>query len=90
MVQLGRPPNRIDLLSRLGTVSFQRAWARRQREVVRLRAHSIPLPIIGLRDLIQSKRDAGRHRDLDDVEHLLALRRPDPARAPRVRRRVQR
>jgi hypothetical protein len=70
IVQFGRPPNRIDLINTLGTVAFVGAWRRRVRERLRLRSRAVPLPIISLRDLLQSKRDAGRHKDLDDIEHL--------------------
>jgi hypothetical protein len=52
-------------------------------ESVRIRSGTVPLCIIGLTDLVQSKRDAGRHKDLDDVEHLTAVHGPHP----RVRRR---
>lgn len=84
VLQFGRPPNRIDLLSALGTVDFEGAWRRRVVEKLRLRSRSVPLPIISLRDLIQSKRDAGRHKDLDDIEHLSALvARPMKSRARR-------
>jgi Nucleotidyltransferase of unknown function (DUF6036) len=75
VVQFGRPPNRIDLLNTLGSVSFSRAWRRRVREKLRLRSGAIPLPIIALPDLLQSKRDAGRHKDRDDIEHLSRGRR---------------
>ena len=34
VVQFGRPPNRIDLLGQLGTVSFARAWTRRSSETL--------------------------------------------------------
>ena len=84
VVQFGRPPNRIDLLGQLGTVSFARAWTRRSSESLttasgkRCRIH-----LIGARDLIQSKRDAGRHKDLDDVEHLEALSTTRPRRKKR-------
>jgi hypothetical protein len=78
VVQFGRPPNRIDLINRLGTVSFGRAWRRRVVESMRAPSGTTPLYIIGLTDLVQSKRDAGRHKDLDDVEHLTALHGPHP------------
>jgi hypothetical protein len=85
VIQFGRPPNRIDLLNTLGTVVFAAAWRRRVRERLRARSVSAPLPIISLRDLLQSKRDAGRHKDLDDIEHLSA--RPGQKRT-RARRRA--
>ena len=75
VVQFGRPPNRIDLISRLGAVEFGRAWRRRVTETMRLPNGKVPVYIIGLADLIDNKRDAGRHKDLDDVEHL-SLKRP--------------
>lgn len=75
MIQFGRPPNRIDLLSSLGSIAFATAWRRRVKEQLHLRRKKIPLPILSLDDLVQSKRDAGRHKDLDDVEHLEAVRK---------------
>jgi hypothetical protein len=71
VVQFGRPPNRVDLLSSLGSVEFRSAWRRRVRESIRIGRRNIELPIIGLADLVQSKRDAARHKDLDDIEHLV-------------------
>jgi hypothetical protein len=75
IVQFGRPPNRVDLISTLGTVSFARAWRRRVVESLHTAKGDVPLHIIGLGDLLQSKRDAGRHKDLDDIEHLAPLQR---------------
>lgn len=75
VIQFGRPPNRIDLLSSLGTVSFATAWRRRAKETLRVGRRRIALPIISLADLLQSKRDAGRHKDLDDVAVLTATSR---------------
>ena len=74
IVQFGRPPNRIDLLGRLGSVSFERAWRRRVVETLRTTSgRRCRVFFIGIKDLIQSKRDAGRHKDLDDAEHLTAI-----------------
>ncbi len=85
ILQFGRPPNRVDLIGRLGTISFRQAWRRRVREVLRTQAGEVPLPIIGLADLVESKLQAGRHKDLDDVEHLLAIH----GRAAAKRRRAK-
>jgi hypothetical protein len=82
VVQFGRPPNRIDLLSSLGTVDFARAWRRRARERLKLGSRSIELPILSLEDLLQSKRDAGRHKDLDDIEHLSGIKSRRKRRRP--------
>jgi hypothetical protein len=83
VVQFGRPPNRIDLISTLGTVRFGRAWRRRVRETLHVKRHKVPLPIIGLDDLLRSKRDAGRHKDLEDVEELTATRGPTSGKRSR-------
>jgi len=69
-VQFGRAPNRLDLLNALGTVDFDGAWERRVRETVVIGGEELPLPIIGFDDLIQAKRDAGRLKDLADIEYL--------------------
>jgi hypothetical protein len=77
VVQFGRPPNRIDLINRLGTVTFERAWRRRVVESIPTPEGEVRFYIIGVKDLIQSKRDAARHKDLDDVERLTALHASD-------------
>jgi len=87
VVQFGRPPNRIDLLSSLGSVDFAKAWRRRLVEALKIRRKPIALPIISLSDLLQSKRDAGRHKDLDDIAVLSATTGPKRARATKKRAR---
>ena len=74
VVQFGRPPHRVDLVSAIDGVSFAEAWAHRVSESLDLpdgRRH--PLEVIGLSELVRNKRTAGRHKDLDDVEHLEPL-----------------
>jgi hypothetical protein len=83
VVQFGRPPNRIDLIGTLGGVSFTRAWRRRVVEKIHVRPRAIPLPIISLEDLLESKRAAGRHKDLDDIEHLEAVAKRNKSRRRR-------
>ena len=73
VVQFGLPPNRIDLLSRLVAAPFADAYQRRVNERMVVNGKPLIIPIIGLGDLIANKRAAGRHKDLDDVEHLLPL-----------------
>ena len=74
--QFGRPPNRIDLLSRLDGVDFPEAWQRRVSVVVA----QGPVAVIGLYDLRCTKRAVGRPRDREDLANLPA------ARKPRIRR----
>ena len=70
VLQFGRPPNRIDLISDLPAVPFDVAWGQRIVETIRFSGDSVPVSIISLSDLIRSKRDAGRPKDLDDLQHL--------------------
>jgi predicted nucleotidyltransferase len=70
VVQFGRPPNRIDLIASLRTVPFDRAWAARIESHITVDGDRVPIAIIGLQDLRQAKREAGRPKDLDDLRHL--------------------
>ncbi len=69
-VQLGRPPNRIDILTSLPAVDFESCWERREEYTL----GSLTVPFIGLEDLERNKLAAGRYQDLADVE-ALRLRR---------------
>lgn len=79
VVQFGRPPHRIDLLSAIDGVQFDAAWRNRVEEFIEFAGdRKVPLSIIGLAELLRNKRAAGRHKDLDDVEHLAPLIRRLP------------
>jgi hypothetical protein len=69
-VQFGRPPNRIDLIAGLDAVPFADAWSRRIHETIEVGGSRVQVWILGLADLRRSKADAGRPKDLDDLEHL--------------------
>jgi hypothetical protein len=74
VVQFGRPPHRIDLLGTIEGVRFDEAWTHRVEEHLELAGdRHVPLSVIGIAELLQNKRAAGRHKDLDDVEHLEPL-----------------
>ena len=67
VVQLGLPPNRIDILTTIsGISSFDAAWADRVEHVVRGRA----VPFLGRATLVKNKRASGRRKDLADIEAL--------------------
>jgi hypothetical protein len=67
VVQLGLPPNRIDLLTEMsGVPDFASVWETRVVHEVRGR----PVPFIGREMLLRNKRAAGRRKDLADVEAL--------------------
>lgn len=66
IVQFGRPPNRIDLLSAISGVDFAVAWEGRVEE----RLGDTPLFFIGLDALIRNKEAAARDRDREDLAYL--------------------
>lgn len=69
VVQLGRPPNRIDLLTRISGVTFEEAWAGRVGGS--LGAHRVDF--LGWDALIQNKTATGRDKDRADVTKLLSI-----------------
>ena len=66
VIQLGRPPHRIDLLTSISGVSWDEAWKTRQE--VQFGGHT--LYAISRAQLIQNKRASGRLQDLADVARL--------------------
>jgi len=66
MIQLGRVPNRIALLSSISGVSTDEAFASK----VSAELDSIPVYIISKDALIRNKRAVGRKQDLADLEVL--------------------
>lgn len=67
--QIGSSPRRIDILTRISGVEFERAYANRKT----LSVAGIEVPVISLEDLIANKRASGRTQDLADLEKLEAL-----------------
>ncbi len=71
VLQFGRPPNRIDLLTRISGISFADAWSGRERvELVLEGDERVPMQYIGLPQLLVNKRASGRPKDLDDLSFL--------------------
>jgi|SRR5437773_169330 len=66
VIQLGRAPNRIDLLTSISGVSSDEAFGTR----ISAELDGIPVFIIGKDVLIQNKRAVGRPQDLADLETL--------------------
>ena len=66
IVQLGRAPNRIDLLTQLSGVEFDACYPNRVVD----QPDGTTVQYIGLEDLMANKRALGRLRDLGDVEDL--------------------
>ena len=66
VVQLGYPPNRIDIITTPPGVDFQTCDASR----VEVEIEDVVVRFIDLENLKRSKLAAGRHQDLADVENL--------------------
>lgn len=66
VVQLGRPPNRIDLLTSVSGVEFDEAWADR----ITSESDGVPIHFINVDALRRNKLATGRLQDLADLEAL--------------------
>ena len=66
VIQLGYPPNRIDILMRLEGVDFEDCYASRMD----LELEGTRVPFIDLVNLRKNKRAVGRYQDLADLENL--------------------
>ena len=69
ILQLGHPPNRIDILNSISGVDFESAWESR----IEASIDGQPVIIIGWNELLRNKRAAARQKDLGDIEKLLAV-----------------
>lgn len=69
--QIGIAPNRIDIVTHIDGVTFDRAWDR----AVLTTYGGVPIRILGEEDLIANKRATGRPQDLLDLEWLERARR---------------
>ncbi len=66
VVQLGYPPNRIDILLSISGVIFDKCYAKR----VVVEIDQVKVNFIDLENLKLNKKAAGRHQDLADLENL--------------------
>jgi hypothetical protein len=66
MIQLGRAPNRIDLLTSITGVTTDEAFANRISAVL----DGIPVFVLSKNALIRNKRAVGRPQDLADLDTL--------------------
>ncbi|MES3629791.1 MAG: hypothetical protein PPP56_06465, partial [Longimonas sp.] len=64
--QIGISPRRIDLLTSIEGVSFERAWEDR----IRVEIGSTSLFVLSRAHFIQNKRALGRPQDIADIERL--------------------
>lgn len=73
VVQLGRPPNRLDLLTGISGLGFDEALA----GSVQTEMDGVPVRMIGFDELVKNKTASGRPKDLADVQQLRMVK-PDP------------
>jgi len=66
VIRMGIPPVRLEVITSASGVAFDECYA--NREVIEI--DGIPIKFISLQDLKKNKRAAGRHKDLEDIEHL--------------------
>jgi hypothetical protein len=66
LIQLGRPPNRIDLLTSISGVPSDEAFATR----ISAELDGIPVFVLSKNALIRNKRAVGRPQDLADLDTL--------------------
>ena len=67
--QIGRAPNRIDLITNVDGLEFESAWGNRVHNEVDSRA----IPVISLADLLANKAASGRKKDLADLDWFQRL-----------------
>lgn len=66
VVQLGHPPQRVDLLTGVDGLTFEEAWPRR----IETTLDGVRVCFVGREDLLRNKRASGRPRDLADLDLL--------------------
>jgi predicted nucleotidyltransferase len=71
IIQLGYPPNRIDLLAALEGVDFETCYASR----IQTGVDGVAVNFIDLENLKKNKQATGRLQDLADLENLTSGRR---------------
>jgi hypothetical protein len=64
--QLGRPPHRIDLLTKIDGVSFDEAWETR----VAAEIDGLEIWMLSKSLLVRNKQASGRPKDLEDIRQL--------------------
>ena len=66
IIRMGYAPLRIEIMMSISGVEFETCYTARQVDVL----DGVEVSIIGLDCLKRNKQASGRHKDLDDLEHL--------------------
>lgn len=64
--QIGVPPMRIDVLTKVSGVDFEAAYSRRESKTI----GDLTLQVISIEDLRANKLASGRNKDLADLDNL--------------------
>lgn len=76
VLQLGVPPQRIDLITSISGVTFEEAWESR----IEADLDGIPVRFIGRAPLLRNKQSIGRLQDLADAEIIMRRRPPNASK----------
>lgn len=66
VIQLGYPPNRIDLLTGVSGLTFDECYPHKTSYEI----DGLAIDFIDIDNLKKNKKASGRHKDLDDLENL--------------------
>ena len=66
VIQLGYPPNRIDILTKISGLEFEKCYKSR----IKTNMDGITIDFINLENLKKNKKAIGRFKDLADLENL--------------------
>jgi hypothetical protein len=66
IVRMGMPPIRIEIVTSISGVSFEECFVQRIVDTI----DSVPANLIDLHHLKINKKASGRHKALNDLEHL--------------------
>ncbi len=73
--QFGVPPNRIDLINDIDSVSFDQAWVKKELNSISYKKKEFEIYYIGIDVLIKNKKAANRNKDMDDMRFLREVKR---------------
>ena len=66
IIRMGLPPMRIEVFNEIDGVTFEECFASRELATI----DGLTVTLISLKNLRKNKLASGRHKDLDDLEHL--------------------
>lgn len=69
LVEIGVSPVKIEILNFAPGLEFEKAYESRSTSVI----EGVEVSMVSLEDLKINKKTSGRHKDLDDLEHLEAI-----------------